>query len=142
MSVCSTCGGRGWHTAGGNDPSPCGRCPAAEAFQSGDPAAYCYLCFNCGKVTDVDEWRFFHYTEDGRRRRPEPDETDPVCECPACHWEHVDDDGSPGIMDGTRADCEREREAATADWEERWIEVGEALVSQAGWDPWQFAENA
>lgn len=29
---CSTCGGRGWHTAGGNDPAACGRCPAGEAW--------------------------------------------------------------------------------------------------------------
>ena len=29
---CPTCGGRGWHTAGGNDPMPCGRCSAGEAF--------------------------------------------------------------------------------------------------------------
>lgn len=32
---CSTCGGRGWHTAGGNDPMACGRCPAGEAWESG-----------------------------------------------------------------------------------------------------------
>lgn len=32
VEPCSTCGGRGWHTAGGNDPSPCGRCPAGEAY--------------------------------------------------------------------------------------------------------------
>lgn len=29
---CPTCGGRGWHTLGGNDPSACGRCPAGEAW--------------------------------------------------------------------------------------------------------------
>lgn len=29
--VCSTCGGRGWHTAGGNDETIC-NCPAGEAY--------------------------------------------------------------------------------------------------------------
>ncbi len=29
---CPACGGRGWHTAGGNDPSPCGRCAAGELW--------------------------------------------------------------------------------------------------------------
>jgi hypothetical protein len=33
--LCPTCGGRGWHTAGGNDPMPCGRCSAGEAWSSG-----------------------------------------------------------------------------------------------------------
>ena len=35
QSVCPTCGGRGWHTAGGNDPMACGRCPAGAAFEGG-----------------------------------------------------------------------------------------------------------
>lgn len=30
--ACPTCGGRGWHTAAGNDPMACGRCPAGEAW--------------------------------------------------------------------------------------------------------------
>jgi hypothetical protein len=30
--VCKVCGGKGWHTAGGNDPSACGACPAGEHF--------------------------------------------------------------------------------------------------------------
>jgi DnaJ-class molecular chaperone len=30
--TCPTCGGKGWHTAGGNDPTPCGRCEAGAAF--------------------------------------------------------------------------------------------------------------
>lgn len=34
---CPVCGGRGWHTAGGNDPAACGRCPAGEAWASADP---------------------------------------------------------------------------------------------------------
>ena len=28
---CSVCGGRGWHTAGGNDPMDCGNCAAGVA---------------------------------------------------------------------------------------------------------------
>jgi hypothetical protein len=34
--ACSVCGGRGWHTAGGNDPAACGACPAGEAWYGGD----------------------------------------------------------------------------------------------------------
>jgi DnaJ-class molecular chaperone len=33
--TCPTCGGKGWHTAGGNDPMPCGRCEAGAAFADG-----------------------------------------------------------------------------------------------------------
>jgi DNA-binding transcriptional ArsR family regulator len=33
---CSVCGGRGWHTAGGNDPGACGHCAAGESWYSGD----------------------------------------------------------------------------------------------------------
>lgn len=29
---CVVCGGRGWHTAGGNDPAACGACSAGEEF--------------------------------------------------------------------------------------------------------------
>ena len=35
-SRCPTCGGRGWHTAGGNDPAACGRCAAGAAFAGGE----------------------------------------------------------------------------------------------------------
>lgn len=31
---CPTCDNRGWHTAGGNDPMPCGRCEAGEAHEA------------------------------------------------------------------------------------------------------------
>jgi hypothetical protein len=30
--TCRVCGGRGWHTAGGNDPAACGACAAGEAW--------------------------------------------------------------------------------------------------------------
>jgi hypothetical protein len=30
---CPTCGGRGWHTAGGGDPVGCGSCPAGAAWE-------------------------------------------------------------------------------------------------------------
>lgn len=33
---CGVCGGRGWHTAGGNDPMACGACPAGAAFAGED----------------------------------------------------------------------------------------------------------
>lgn len=39
QSVCPTCGGKGWHTAGGNDPMACGRCPAGAAFAGATSAA-------------------------------------------------------------------------------------------------------
>jgi hypothetical protein len=34
--TCRVCGGRGWHTAGGNDPAACGACAAGEAWYGGD----------------------------------------------------------------------------------------------------------
>lgn len=33
QDVCPTCGGRGWHTAGGNDPMECGRCQLRDLEQ-------------------------------------------------------------------------------------------------------------
>ncbi len=33
---CRACGGRGWHTAGGNDPAAC-NCPAGEAWAEQEP---------------------------------------------------------------------------------------------------------
>lgn len=35
---CRVCGGRGWHTAGGNDPAACGACDAGEAWYGGASA--------------------------------------------------------------------------------------------------------
>jgi hypothetical protein len=91
--------------------------------RSNTEPSYCYLCFNCGSVTPFAKWGVFHYTEDGRRRKPERNETDPVLECPVCLWEHIDDDGNPGILDGPQRDCELEREAALTDCGEHWDEV-------------------
>lgn len=96
---------------------------------------YCYLCFNCGSITPVCEWAMFHYTEDGKRRAPGKGETDPVCECPVCLWEHIDDDGNPGIIDGTREQCEAEREGALEQWGEGWAEVMVTVFERDGWNP-------
>lgn len=47
---CSTCGGRGWHTAGGNEPSACGRCPAGERWAERTEGEA--RCEECGGPAD------------------------------------------------------------------------------------------
>lgn len=44
-NACPTCGGRGWHTAGGNDPMAC-NCAAGEGFEFAG-AENVYACPHC-----------------------------------------------------------------------------------------------
>lgn len=41
--ACPTCGGRGWHTAGGNDPMACGNCRAGQYYDE-SVLVYCRFC--------------------------------------------------------------------------------------------------
>lgn len=107
---------------------------------------YFYLCGCCGSVTEAERWGMFHYTEDGHRRQPEPDETDPVLECPACFYEFTDDDGGSPMYDGhSEAECEHQRDALLAeanephgydyaeDWTERMAMVNAGTIVK--WEP-------
>lgn len=77
---------------------------------------YCYLCFNCGGIAPYTDWTFWQYDEDYLFLVPAPlDGSDPICRCPYCEWNHIDDPGNPGIQDGTREELYVEREKAAVD---------------------------
>lgn len=78
---------------------------------------YFYLCYACGAIRPHAWWTFW-------KREPEEGDTwipsragdsDPMCRCPECGWEHVDDDSSPGLYDGTLAEMVAERAVLEAD---------------------------
>lgn len=126
---------------------PALRFESAPRVPEGQPLVsdYFYLCGNCGEITDADSWGMFHYTEDGDRRPPEPDETDPVLECPVCWYEFTDDDSGPPMYDGTRASCAQQRqdllneafEPHGYDWGEDWTAVRAKLAAGqiVKWEP-------
>jgi hypothetical protein len=107
---------------------------------------YFYLCGNCGEITEAKRWGMFHYTEGGYRRPPEPNESDPVLECPVCFYEFTDDDSGPPMYDGhSREECERQRQALLDeafeeygfDWGESWTAVRADLAAGkiVKWEP-------
>lgn len=87
---------------------------------------YCYLCCNCGVISDANEFeRFMRDLDTGELRAPEPGESDPILVCPACDHGHVDDDSNPGIEDGTREQLEHLRTVKyfgdeSHNWGETW----------------------
>jgi hypothetical protein len=93
---------------------------------------YCYLCFNCGGIAPYTDWTFWEYDDDGLFLVPfAPGGSDPIERCPHCKWNHIDDDGNPGIQDGTREELlhERERWARDAfyEWGPDWSDVMEEV---------------
>lgn len=109
---------RDWHP-----PVLCPRCKGTGKDPD-DGSDYWYLCFECGSMTVVRAWSFWKrdIDGDGDLIPAEDGDMDPICRCPTCGWDHVDDDSNPGIADGTRADVEAERKRALADWGDHWDE--------------------
>ncbi|HEX6025957.1 MAG TPA: hypothetical protein VFZ00_28455 [Solirubrobacter sp.] len=100
------------------------------------------LCCACGVITPDSLWTAWvrrwviDEAADDDTWVPAPDgASDPMLKCPACGWEHVDDDSNPGIFDGTLREVEDERAKLIAErdeqygadhaefWSHRWREV-------------------
>jgi hypothetical protein len=76
------------------------------------------LCCNCGNVTAGALWTYWRWDlEEGERLEPAPEGWgDPICRCPACGWDHRDDDSNPGFYDlGTLSELLAERGRLVAD---------------------------
>ena len=83
---------------------------------------YWLLCLACGSVANESEWTYWQRDEEGNWRPPLPCEYDPMMRCPACGWEHVDDDSNPGIMDGTREQVDAYRAEEEPEYAEWWAD--------------------
>lgn len=86
------------------------------------------LCVNCGTITLERSWTYWQGEDDadgnGTHWRPsEHGEGDPMCKCPECGWEHVDDDSGPGLYLGSLQAMHAEREALRDDLEDDWLSV-------------------
>lgn len=89
---------------------------------------YWYLCFNCGFITEFEKWEMLKWDEEHLNLIPSPEgEDDPICRCPVCKWDHIDDDSNPGIMDGTHGSLCVERERAKDGWQDLWAETAEEV---------------
>lgn len=85
---------------------------------------YHYLCYNCGFITPFEKWTHWDWDEEGNNLIPTPSGQEAFYDrCPVCQWDHWDDDGDPGIMDGTLAAMTVERERELENWGDRWKEV-------------------
>lgn len=86
---------------------------------------YTYLCCACGEITPEEHWSYWARDDEGKLVPNPPGEEPAVSTCPACRWEHVDDDSNPGIYDGTLAENEKQRAELSADpvWADFWKEA-------------------
>lgn len=109
---------------------------------------YSYLCGNCGEIRPAAEYGRFIHDYDGRFGpegelvpTPEGEETT-VDRCPACGFDHEDNDTGPGAWAGSRADMETERAKLIEDshWVDLWIETWRALATTQP-DPQQHPEE-
>jgi hypothetical protein len=95
--------------------------PAAPLVLTPPPERdYQYLCCACGAIRPHSTWTFWkREPEEGDTWIPsERGDTDPMCRCPECGWEHVDDDSSPGLYDGTLEEMIVERTTLVAGGDE------------------------
>jgi DNA-directed RNA polymerase subunit RPC12/RpoP len=86
-----------------------------------DTRDYVYLCGNCGKITAADTWEALVWDDDHEQLVPAPDGAmDPTLRCPACSFDHTDDDSSPGVWDGTEWQVRRYRRDLLAEPDSVW----------------------
>lgn len=76
----------------------------------GETRDYWHLCLNCGGISAFASWELLQWDDEGDYRPSRPGEMDPICVCPHCRWHHTDDDGNPGVEDGTRQQVVARRE--------------------------------
>lgn len=87
-----------------------------------------YLCFNCGFITEAHKWKMVVWDEvSGSLIEAPPGYEDPISQCPVCEWDHIDDPGNPGFMNGPASVLTVERQKALADWGERWQDTEKAV---------------
>jgi DNA-directed RNA polymerase subunit RPC12/RpoP len=85
---------------------------------------YSYLCGNCGKITLAGSWEALVRDDEGEYLIPAPDGwMDPVIRCPACSFDHTDDDSGPGVWDGTRLEVHRIRRDLLAEKDGVWADA-------------------
>lgn len=86
---------------------------------------YVILCLACGCIAPEPEWSYwqhdFESDADDAWRPARPGEGDPMMRCPSCGWEHIDDDGNPGIYDGTNLEVRRYRQEIADDRVDDWV---------------------
>lgn len=92
------------------------------------------LCGACGVTTSADLWTAWDYGEMAGELIAAPEgEAGAFYTCPACRFEHQDDDSDPGVWSGTLAEMEAERARLVIDggwpqwWAERWAEVAREI---------------
>lgn len=87
------------------------------------------LCCVCGVIAPDALWTYWHHnldeaTEEERPWVPaRPGESDPMCKCPACGWEHRDTDDGSGYYTGTLASMQAQRENDEAEFGESWSDT-------------------
>jgi hypothetical protein len=88
---------------------------------TGIASDFAYLCLNCGAINRFTDWSFMKRDyETGALVPVSENDYDPICICPGCGWEHVDDDSNPGIYDGSLAELAAERERLAPEYAELW----------------------
>lgn len=56
------------------------------------------LCCACGAIRAESLWTYWQSDEEGDHWIPSPPGSeDPMARCPACGWEHRDDESGPGM---------------------------------------------
>jgi hypothetical protein len=90
------------------------------------------LCCNCGTITLERSWTYWQRDEETWEWRPSRDgEGDPMCKCPECEWEHIDDDSNPGLYLGSLQEMHAERETIRDDYTEFWAITLEEIAERA-----------
>ena len=101
-----------------------------------DSSDYWYLCWNCGFVTPFSKWRLMKWDIEAEEADAplmipvEDGDSDPICVCPVCEWEHEDNDSGPGILDGTYQEMVSERQKSEGKWIEHWQLVWEEVFDR------------
>jgi hypothetical protein len=99
---------------------------------SGAEEAYYYLCGACGEVTAHRRWTGLVRDQETEEMRPARDgEEWDLDVCPACGYEHRDDDSDPGVWGGTIAQMDQERAVQFADLADFWIDRWKDLAAAA-----------
>ncbi|MFL5312233.1 MAG: hypothetical protein ACJ79H_17510 [Myxococcales bacterium] len=93
---------------------------------------YFYLCLNCGGVSAHADWLALRYDDEGVLEPAPAGHEDPLMRCPNCRWLHSDDDGNPGIFDGTLAEVQAEWMRVVDDHWDDWSELAAAAVGHRG----------
>lgn len=88
------------------------------------------LCGACGAVTRDADWTGWNRDDDDALVPAAGNEEPGYLRCPACQYDHRDDDSDPGVWGGSLVEMEKERAGLLIDgdwwpeaWADRWAEV-------------------